>query len=82
MLAIGAGGLDVAVAMGGGEYFTMQGTGLDMENEALWFFPLAAESQYGWRLPVFFYEALAALTEDGTIPAIIAKYIPAEEAAE
>ena len=26
--------------------------------------------------------ALAALTEDGTIPAIIAKYIPAEEAAE
>ena len=44
-----------------GEYFTMQGTGLDMENEALWFFPLAAESQYGWRLPVFFYEALAAL---------------------
>ena len=27
-------------------------------------------------------EALAALTEDGTIPAIIEKYIPAEEAAE
>ena len=27
-------------------------------------------------------EALAALTEDGTIPAIIAKYIPAEESAE
>ena len=49
------------VFLRGGEYFTMQGTGLDMENESLWFFPLAAESQYGWRLPVFFYEALAAL---------------------
>ncbi len=33
-------------------------------------------------LQAAFNEALAALTEDGTIPAIIEKYIPSEEAAE
>lgn len=44
------------------EYFTTQGLGDYIEDEALWFFPIAVENYFEmWQVPVFFYEALAAL---------------------
>lgn len=44
------------------EYFTTQGLGDYVEDEALWYFPLAVENYFEmWQIPVFFYEAIAAL---------------------
>lgn len=60
LLAPGA-ALAICVARAA-EYFTSQGLGDYLEDEALWRFPLAVESVYGtWQVPVFMYEALAAL---------------------
>ena len=43
------------------EYFTSQGLGDYIEDEAMQVFPFAVESCYGsWQMPVFFYEAVAA----------------------
>lgn len=43
------------------EYFTSQGLGDYIEDEAMWRFPFAVEGAYGsWQMPVFFYEAVAA----------------------
>lgn len=45
-----------------GERFTSQGLGAYVDDEALWFFPVAVMDQYEqWRVPVFLYEAAAAL---------------------
>lgn len=45
-----------------GEYFTGQGLGKLVEAEPLQFFPLAVTSLWEeWAMPVFFYEAVAAL---------------------
>lgn len=44
------------------EYFTSQGLGDYLMDEALCVFPLAVQSAYGdWQLPVFLYEGVAAL---------------------
>lgn len=44
------------------EYFTSQGLGAYIEDEAMMRFPFGVESLYGeWQVPVFVYEALAAL---------------------
>lgn len=44
-----------------GEYFTSQGLGEYIWEEAWCRFPFAVQSVYGdWQIPVFFYEALAA----------------------
>ena len=44
------------------EYNTLQGMGPDMEAEILHFFPVAMRTIYdSWAIPVFFWEALAAL---------------------
>jgi prolipoprotein diacylglyceryltransferase len=44
-----------------GEYFTTQGLGEYIMDEAWCRFPFAVESVYGdWQIPVFMYEALAA----------------------
>lgn len=44
------------------EYFTGQGLGDYLMDEALYVFPAAVQSVYGdWQLPVFLYEAAAAL---------------------
>ena len=59
LLAPGA-ALAVCIARAA-EYFTTQGLGDYLEDEALWRFPFAVESCYGtWQVPVFFYEALCA----------------------
>lgn len=43
------------------EYFTSQGLGDYLEDEAMWRFPFAVEGAYGtWQMPVFLYEAVAA----------------------
>ncbi len=43
------------------EYFTSQGLGDYIEDEAMQVFPFAVESCYGsWQMPVFIYEAVAA----------------------
>lgn len=45
-----------------GEYFTSQGLGDYIEDEAMMRFPFGVESAWGdWQIPVFMYEALAAL---------------------
>ena len=45
-----------------GEGFTPQGLGSYVENEALYFFPFSVMDAYEqWRVPVFAYEAVAAL---------------------
>lgn len=44
------------------EFFTGQGLGKLIEDESLHFFPIAVESVWeDWAMPVFFYEAVAAL---------------------
>jgi len=44
------------------EYFTTQGLGDYLMDEALCVFPLAVQSVYGdWQIPVFLYEGVAAL---------------------
>lgn len=44
------------------EFFTQQGIGTDVEDEALWFFPVAMEAEEGWWvMPVFAWEAIIAL---------------------
>lgn len=44
------------------EYFTSQGLGDYLEDEAMWRFPFAVEGAYGtWQMPVFLYEAVAAV---------------------
>lgn len=60
---LAAPGAALAIAAGRlGEYFTSQGLGHYVENEALWQFPFAVPSVYeDWQLPVFVYEAAAAL---------------------
>lgn len=46
----------------GGEYFTNQGLGEFLMDEAWYRFPFAVQSVYeDWQIPVFMYEALAAL---------------------
>ena len=45
-----------------GEYFTSEGIGKFIDDEALQFFPLAVQDTWGdWSMAVFFYEALAAV---------------------
>ena len=44
------------------EFFTLEGVGLYVDNEALWRFPFAVVNPYGeYVLPVFLYEAIVAL---------------------
>ncbi len=44
------------------EYFSGQGIGLPVENEALWFFPLSVQNMYGeWYYAVFAAEGVTAL---------------------
>lgn len=61
---LAAPGAALALAIGRlGEYFTSQGLGHFVESESLQRFPFAVPNIYQdeWQLPVFVYEALAAL---------------------
>lgn len=56
------GGAAALCCIRAGEYFTNQGLGEYLDNEAFFRFPFAVQSLYeDWQIPVFFYEALAAL---------------------
>lgn len=63
LLDLAAVGGAVALAFErGGEYFTTQGLGEYIMDEAWCRFPFAVEGIYGdWQIPVFMYEALCAL---------------------
>ena len=56
-------GAALAICIGrAAEYFTLEGIGTDVENEALQFFPVAMEAEEGWWvMPIFAWEAIAAL---------------------
>ena len=63
VLDLAAPGAALAVAVGRlGEYFTSQGLGHYVEDEALWMFPFSVPNLDGdYQLPVFVYAAAAAL---------------------
>ena len=63
LLDLAAPGAALAICAGRlGEAFTSQGLGAYVDSEALHLFPFAVENSWGdWQLPVFAYEAAAAL---------------------